>query len=273
MPKPYHYRARLQGKVAIVTGAGSQESGVGTGSAIAIVFAGEGAKVCLLDRDATRAELTRAKIIAEGGDASVIIGDVTEDTECARLVAEATLRYGGVDILVNNVGIASAPDKLDTFDEDAWNRVISVNLKSAVLMSRHAIPEMIRRHGGAIVNISSIAATRGFGFGVAYGPSKAAMSALSRDLAVMYGGEGIRVNTIAPGHIFTPLSHGLLGDEARAVRRKAGPLGIEGDAWDVAAATLFFASDEARFITATCLAVDGGVAETGSLIAHAMITR
>jgi len=274
MPKPQQYRGRLFGKVAIVTGAGSQGegSGVGTGKAIAIVFAGEGAKICLVDRDAARAEATRAAIVAEGGEAFVAVGDVTQDADCAGFVAETVTRYGGVDVLVNNVGIASGQTRLEKLNAEDWDRVIAVNLKSAVLMSRHAIPEMVRRQGGAIVNIASIAALRGFGGGVAYGPSKAAMIALTRDLAVMYGRDNIRVNTVAPGHIFTPLSEGLLGDDARAIRRKAGPLGIEGDGWDVAAATLFLAGDEARFITASCLAVDGGVTETGSLAAYGMIT-
>lgn len=274
MPKPLVYRGRLQGKIAIVTGAGSQGEGdgVGTGKAIAILFAGEGAKICLVDRDAARAEATRKIITAEGGEAFIAAGDVTKDADCAAVVRETITRLGGVDILINNVGIAAGGGRLDALDEDEWDRVMAVNLKSAVLMSRHAIPEMARRGGGSIVNIASIAALRAFG-GVSYGPSKAGMIALSRELAVMYGAEGIRANTICPGHIFTPLSEGLLGEDARAARRKAGPLGLEGDAWDVAAASLFFASDEARFITATCLAVDGGVTETGSLTAHAMITR
>lgn len=274
MPKPPAYRGRLAGKIAIVTGAGSQGQGdgVGTGKAIAILFAGEGAKLCLVDREAERAEATRAQILAEGGEAFVSVGDVTMDADCARFAAETAARYGGVDGLVNNVGIAGAAGRLDVLKEEDWDRVIAINLKSAVLMSRHAIPEMARRGGGSIVNIASIAALRAFG-GFAYGPSKAAMIALSRELAVVYGAEGIRANTVCPGHIYTPLSEGLLGEDARAARRKAGPLGIEGDAWDVAAAALFFASDEARFITATSLAVDGGVTETASLAAHAMILR
>jgi NAD(P)-dependent dehydrogenase (short-subunit alcohol dehydrogenase family) len=274
MPKPNQYLGRLQGKVAIVTGAGSQGQGdgVGTGKAIAILFAGQGAKICLVDRDASRAEDTMSKIIAEGGDAFVVAGDVTGDTDCARAVAETVARFGGVDILINNVGIAAANGRLETVSDDDWDRVLAVNLKSAMLMSRHAVAEMVKRKGGSIVNIASIAGIRAYG-GTAYGPSKAAMIHLARELAVIYGCDGIRANTVAPGHIFTPLTQGLLGEDARAARRKTGPIGLEGDAWDVAAAALFFASDESRFVTGSCLPVDGGVVETGSLAALAMITQ
>jgi NAD(P)-dependent dehydrogenase (short-subunit alcohol dehydrogenase family) len=273
MPAPQQYRARLPGKVAIVTGAGSQGDGVGTGKAIAVVMAGEGAKVCLVDREPARAEETLALILAAGGEAFVCAGDVTRSADCERIVVQTIQRYGGVDILVNNVGIAAANGRLETLDEAAWDSVIAVNLKSAVLMSKFAVPRMAERGGGAIVNISSIAGLRAHGGGFAYGPSKAAMNELSCELAVVYGREGIRANTVAPGHIVTPLSQGLLGEEARAMRRKVGPLGIEGDAWDVAAATLFLASDEARFITGVLIPVDGGVVATGPLAAHALINR
>jgi NAD(P)-dependent dehydrogenase (short-subunit alcohol dehydrogenase family) len=270
MPMPQEYRARLKGKVVIVTGAGSQGNGFGTGKAIAIVMAGEGAKVCLVDREPERAEETLALILAAGGEAFVSAGDVTQSADCERFVAETVQRFGGVDILVNNVGIAGAPGTFETFDEVAWDQVINVNLKSAVLMSRFAVPRMIQRGGGAIVNISSIAGIRAHG-AFAYGPSKAAMNELSCELAVVYGRQGIRANTVAPGHIVTPLSQGLLGEAARAARRKVNTLGIDGDAWDVAAAALFLASDEARFITGVLIPVDGGVVETGPLAAHALI--
>ncbi|WP_022981559.1 SDR family NAD(P)-dependent oxidoreductase [Ideonella sp. B508-1] len=272
MPAPQQFRDRLRGKVAIVTGAGSQGDGVGTGKAIAVLMAGEGAQVCLVDREPARAQETLAMIQARGGDAFVCAGDVTQSADGERIVAETVQRYGGVDILVNNVGIASAPGDFDSFDEAAWTRVLDVNLRSAVLMCRHTVPRMVARGGGAIVNISSIAGIRAHGT-FAYGPSKAAMNQLSSELSVVYGRQGIRANTVAPGHIATPLSQGLLGEEARAARRKVGPLGIEGDAWDVAAAALFLASDEARFITGVLIPVDGGVVETGPLVAHALITR
>jgi NAD(P)-dependent dehydrogenase (short-subunit alcohol dehydrogenase family) len=270
MPQPTHYRGRLSGKIVIVTGAGSQGNGFGTGKAIAMVMAGEGAKVCLVDREPVRAEETLALIHAQGGTAFVCAGDVTLAADCARIVAETAAHFGGLDILVNNVGIAAAHGDFDKFDESAWDRVIDVNLKSAVLMCRYAVPQMVQRGGGAIVNISSIAGIRAHG-GFAYGPSKAAMNALTCELAVVYGRKGIRANTVAPGHIVTPLSQGLLGEEARQARRKVNTLGIDGDAWDIAAAALFLSSDEARFVTGVLLPVDGGVVEVGPLVAHAMI--
>jgi NAD(P)-dependent dehydrogenase (short-subunit alcohol dehydrogenase family) len=269
MPKPERYLGRLTGKVAIVTGAGCAGEGFGTGRAISIVMAGEGARVCLVDMDRERAEATLAMIEAAGGEAFVTTADVTVEDECRRVVAETADRYGGVDILVNNVGVANIGD-LETFDEARWTRDFEINLKSVILMSRQAVPLMAARKGGAIINISSIGGIRRYG-GLAYGPSKAAMIALSGEIAVMTGPQGIRSNVIAPGHINTPLTDALLGDEFRAMRRKAGPLAIEGDAWDVASAALFLASDEARFITAACLTVDGGVSEMGSLKAHGMI--
>lgn len=273
MPIPQKFLDRLRGKVAVVTGAGSQGDGVGTGKAIAILMAGEGARVCLVDHDTDRAQVTLTMIEAAGGEAFVCAGDVTQSADCERFVAETERRYGGVDILVNNVGVAGGQGDFSVFDEAAWDRVIDINLKSAVLMSKAAVPRMIARGGGSIVNISSIAGIRAHGGGFAYGPSKAAMNQFSNELSVTYGRSGIRANTVAPGHILTPLAQGLLGEAARIVRRKVGPLGIEGDAWDVAAAVLFLASDEARFISSVLIPVDGGVVETGPLSAHALINR
>ncbi|HUN76695.1 MAG TPA: SDR family oxidoreductase [Steroidobacteraceae bacterium] len=271
MPKPEHYRARLTGKVAIVTGSGSQGDGVGIGKAIAAVLAGEGARVCLVDLSAERLEPTRSLIAAEGGEAFSTVADVTRAVDCERVLAEVLARYGGADILINNVGIAAGPSRLEDLDEAAWDQVIAVNVKSALLMSRSAIASMRQRGGGAIVNISSIASLRAYGT-LAYGPSKAAMNSLTAELALIYGPQGIRVNTVAPGHVMTPLAMGLLGESARERRRKAGPLAIEGDAWDIALAVLFLASDEARFITGAMLPVDGGVIEVGSLAAYDLLT-
>lgn len=272
MPLPTRYYDRLAGKVAIVTGAGSQGDdahGVGTGKAIAILFAAEGAKVCLVDRDPERAESTRAAIEELGGEAFVAAGDVTIAADCARFAVDTEMRFGAPTILINNVGIA-AGGGLDDFDEAAWQNLMNVNLKSAILMSRAVLGMMTASGGGSIVNIASIAGIRRYG-SLGYGPSKAAMTALAGEIAAKHGHQGIRCNTVAPGHIMTPLAYGFLDEGAREARRKAGPLGIEGDAWDVAAAVLFLASDEARFVNGVCLPVDGGVIEMGSLFAHAMI--
>jgi NAD(P)-dependent dehydrogenase (short-subunit alcohol dehydrogenase family) len=270
MPRPTHFRGRLIGKTALVTGAGSQGSGFGTGKAIAITFALEGARVCLVDRELERAQETQREIIANGGEAFTVAADVTKSGDCAAAVAATLQRYGRLDILVNNVGIGVGGGRIEQLDEALWSRVIDVNLTGAVLMAKHAITALIAARG-SIVSIASIAALRSHGGGVAYSASKAGLIAATRDLAVMYGREGVRANIVAPGHIFTPLVEGMLDDEARKVRRKVAPLGIEGDAWDIAAASLFLASDEARFITGACLPVDGGVVEVGALTAYGLI--
>jgi NAD(P)-dependent dehydrogenase (short-subunit alcohol dehydrogenase family) len=268
VPQPIKFNATLAGKTAIVTGAGTEGEGVGIGRATAIVLAGEGARVCLVDRHAGHVEETRRKIASLGGEAFVATGDVTARDDCARFVAETVRRCGRLDILVNNVGVAT-PAPLDAPDEEAWSRVMNVNVTSAMLMCRYAIPAMVNNGGGSIINISSIAGIRAHG-SIVYGPSKAAMAALAREITVLYGRQGIRANTVAPGHVMTPLAMSLQAD-MRAKRRNVGPLGIEGDAWDVALAVRYLASDEARFITGVHLPVDGGVTEIGPLAAHALI--
>lgn len=270
MPQPTEFRNRLTGKAAIVTGAGSQGNGVGTGKAIAVLFAREGAKVCLVDLEPGRADATRKLIEDAGGEAVVCAADVTSSGDCARVVAATLERFGRLDVLVNNVGIGVSGGRVEQLDEALWDKVMDINLKSAVLMCKHALPALIAARG-SVVNIASVAALRAHGGGVAYGASKAGMIALTNELAVMYGRDGVRANVVAPGHIFTPLVEGMLDQKARDTRRQIAPLGIEGDAWDIAAAALFLASDEARFITAACLPVDGGVAEIGALSAHGLI--
>ena len=269
MPEPLGYGRRLVGKVAIVTGAGADGDEIGIGRAIAVVLAGEGASVACIDLDPARAETTAARLRVAGGEALALSGDVSGTGECARFVAETVARFGRVDILVNNVGI-STPTRLDTIDEALWDRIYAVNLKSAMLMSKFAVPRMIAGGGGSIVNISSVAGMRAHG-GLAYGTSKAAMAHLAREITALHGRDGIRANTVAPGHVMTPHAMHVLPAGQREMRRKVGPLGIEGDAWDVAMAVLFLASDEARFIAGVELAVDGGVTGIGPLFAHGLI--
>jgi len=271
MPPPQQHHGRLKGKVALVTGAGSKGEGFGTGKAIAWQFAMEGACVALIDNDAARAEEARALIEAAGGEAFSMVGDVTKSAHCQRFVNDTVARYGRLDVLVNNVGIGLSGGRVEQLDESVWDHVLDVNLKSAVLMCKHALPHLLATRQAAVVNIASIAGLRAFGGGVAYGASKAGMVQMTRDLAVMYGREGLRANVVAPGHLFTPMVSGFFDEATREVRRKVAPLGIQGDAWDVAAAALFLASDEARFVTGVCLPVDGGVVETGPLAAHALI--
>jgi NAD(P)-dependent dehydrogenase (short-subunit alcohol dehydrogenase family) len=259
---------RLMGRRAVVTGAGSTEESVGVGAAIAIAFAREGARVWVIDRNEDRATATCQWIEKEGGRASPIQGDVTEIQECERIAQTASESgHFPVDVLVNNVGISCEADSLEKLDLEQWQRVIDTNLKSAVLMTRALILPMAAAGKGVIVNIASIAALRAHGNGFAYGASKAGMIAFTRDVAVRYGRDGIRANAIAPGHLYTPMVAARLSEEQRRTRRDIAPLGIEGVVWDVAAAALFLASDEARFITGTCLPVDGGVTAVGPLAA------
>jgi len=270
MPRPSRTFDRLVGKAAIVTGAGSPEGGIGR--TIALLLAAEGAAVSVVDVDAPRAEATAREIAEAGGSAHVLIGDISDPEVCRQIVADSAAAAGGVDILVNNVGISSS-NPLVNVDFAAWSRVFDINLKTAVAMSSFAVPEMQARGGGAIVNIASIAGISGYGGSVAYGPSKAAMIALTRDIAAMHGRDGIRANAVAPGHVYTPHIGHMFSDAMRAARRRVAPLGVEGDAWDVAEAVLFLVSDAARFITGVLLPVDGGVTAIGPMAGHAFISR
>jgi NAD(P)-dependent dehydrogenase (short-subunit alcohol dehydrogenase family) len=270
MPAPTHFNNRLASKVAIVTGAGSREEGFGTGAATAVLLAGEGAAVAVVDRERDRAEETVRRIEQIGGRSMALVGDVTLEDDCAGITSQTVAAFGAIDILVNNVGVAAAMGKLEQLDMAAWTSVIDTNLKSAVLMAKSVIPQMPGDRGGAIVNIASVAALLAHG-GSAYGPSKAALLALTRDLALMYGRRQIRVNAVAPGHIFTPFVSQRMTSEIRTLRRRIAPLGIEGDAWDVARTVLFLASEDARFITGICIPVDGGVTQIAPITAQNLL--
>lgn len=271
MPEPITYRDRLSGKIAIVTGAGAEGDDIGIGRAIALVMGREGAGVICADLDQKRAEATATRILAEGGQAAAMAADVTLPGDCEALVRLATEQFGGLDILVNNVG-TSTMLTLDTVELAQWRQVIDTNLTSAMLMAKFSVPVMTARGGGSIVNVSSLAGMRAMG-ALAYGPSKAALHQLSREIGVLHGRQGIRANTVAPGHVMTPFAMSRLPADMREKRRKVGPLGIEGDAWDVAMAVLFLASDEARFVNGVHLAVDGGVEGIGPLAGHAFIVE
>jgi NAD(P)-dependent dehydrogenase (short-subunit alcohol dehydrogenase family) len=271
MPEPSRYCDRLAGKVAIVTGAGAEADEIGIGRAIAYLMAREGALVACADLNGNRARATAAQIEAEGGQAWPFAGDVSRVQDCETLVQGAFDRFGRLDILVNNVGIA-VPTTLDSITPELWNTTFATNLTSVLLMCKYAVPQMARGGGGAIVNISSISGIRAMG-ALAYGPSKAAMAQLSREIGVLHGRQGIRVNTVAPGHVMTPHAMSKVPASMRDARRKVGPLNIEGDAWDVAQAVLFLASDEARFVNGVHLAVDGGVEGIAPLTGHAFVSE
>ena len=260
---------RLEGKVAIVTGASGTGSGDfwGIGEAIAIMFARQGAKVLLVSRDQKNAEGALSKIKEEGGEASFFAGDVTDIDACKRMVEAAVERYGKLNILVNNVGIpGTLPSLVTNVEEDDWDRVMKVNLKSVMLTSKYAIPEMIKAGGGSIVNMSSIASVQAaFTPTHAYSASKGGMQGLSKSMAVHYGRDNIRVNCVMIGQVHTQFVDKLISGEMRGMRRRSAPLGTEGYSWDVAWATVFLASDEARWISGVDLPVDGGIMVTTPL--------
>src|SRR6516165_3612744 len=254
---------RVEGKVAIVTGAGSTPGpGIGTGKASAVVLAREGARVLLVDLYPERAEETRKMILDEGGQAEVFGADMTRAAEAEAMVGAAVQAFGTVDVLVNNIGLAQVGTVVDT-TEEAWDRALDINLRTAFLASKYAVPVMIDNGGGSIVNISSISAVRGDGT-VAYSAAKGAIIAMTIDMAYSHGRQGIRVNAIAPGHITTPMVLSVSAPGPRAefmnhMRAQAGLLGTPGDGWDVGWAAAFLASDEARWITGATLPVESGV--------------
>ena len=254
---------KLDGKVAIVTGAGSSGPGVGTGKAISVLFAQEGATVVLVDMVETRAQDTLAMIEADGGNASVLVADVSEIATCQHVVDEAVRRHGTVDILVNNAAISASTSILDTTPE-LYSQVLAVNLTAPFFLTRAVIPIMADAGGGSIVNIMSIAAMRGQGGRgrTAYAASKAGMWGLMVDVADSFGAQRIRINTIAPGIIDTPMRAAAMRqgglDPATVDLSSKTSLGFEGDAWDIARASLFLAGPDGRYITGVLLPVDGG---------------
>ena len=248
----------LEGKVAIVTGGGSRGAGIGNGRAAAILLARAGARVLVADADIAAAEATVALAEKEGGEAAAYKVDVTQEEQCEAMVGAAVDRWGRLDVLDNNVGIGSRGSVVEETRE-SWERVLTINLTTMMLVSRHAIPAMIANGGGAIVNIASIAAMRPRGL-TAYSTSKGAIISLTRALAVDHGPSGIRANCVAPGPAYTPMVEAWgMSEEARETRRKASVLGVEGTGWDVGNAVVFLASSRARWITGQTLVVDGGV--------------
>jgi NAD(P)-dependent dehydrogenase (short-subunit alcohol dehydrogenase family) len=257
---------RLADKVAIVVGAGQTPGEtIGNGRATAILFAREGARVMLVDRVLESARETEKMIRDEGGECFAYQADITSESACEALAAACVDRWGRIDILHNNVGIGGGDAGVTRLTEEAWDRIFNVNLKGMFLTCKHVLPVMRKQGGGAIVNISSVAAVASTGI-VAYKTSKAGVNALSHAMAMSSAKHGIRVNCIMPGLMNTPMAIeswvGVLDisrDELVARRDAQVPLrGKMGTAWDVAHAALFLASDEAGFITGVILPVDGG---------------
>jgi NAD(P)-dependent dehydrogenase (short-subunit alcohol dehydrogenase family) len=256
---------RVQDRVAIVFGGGSVGEGWGNGKAAAVTYAREGAKVVVVDRNADAAEETRRIIAEEGNDAIAVAADVTRFEDIETAVGRNVERYGRIDILHNNVGI-TAPGGPVEASEESWDRVMDVNLKSVFFTCKAVLPIMEKQRAGAIVNISSIASIRWTGYPYSsYYASKSGLNGFTRGIAMEYADKGIRANTILPGLMDTPHIYQQITtyydsvDEMVAQRAAVTPMKFMGNAWDIANAALFLASDESRYITGVELCVDGGL--------------
>ena len=258
---------RLQNRIAIVTGAGSVGPGWGNGRATCVRFAEEGAKIFAIDRDPDKTAETVERVTAVGGEIVTYQCDVTSNESVAAMVKACVDRFGRIDVLVNNVGGSAHGGPVD-MPEEVWDAQVDYNLKSVFLTCKHVLPIMERQKSGAIVNVASTSGIRFTGaFQVGYAATKAGVIQLSRVVAVQYAAKGIRVNTVVPGQLHTPMVEARLarqraGGDVKALleqRQKRIPIGFMGDGRDTANAALFLASDEARFITGTEIVIDGGM--------------
>jgi NAD(P)-dependent dehydrogenase (short-subunit alcohol dehydrogenase family) len=258
---------RLEGKVAIVTGAGSVGPGWGNGRAAAVLFAREGANVVVVDRNEVAAAETASLIDAEGGACMQAPADVTDLASVEGMIAAAMGRFGRIDVLLNNVGgsVTGGPEEMSVED---FRAQLDLNLTSAFITCKAVLPLMTGQAGGSIINVGSVGGLRHLGHDhVGYSAGKAGLVQLTRQLAVRYGPQGIRCNTVIPGMIDTPLLEHRVAKQKgradletlRAQARTRVPLGRRGDAWDVAYAALYLASDESRYVTGTEILVDGGL--------------
>jgi NAD(P)-dependent dehydrogenase (short-subunit alcohol dehydrogenase family) len=245
---------RLAYKTAIITGGAS-----GIGRAASLLFAREGARIIIGDVDAEGAEETINLIAQEGGEAKFVKTNVSDSTEVERLVSFAVESYGQLNILFNNAGVGNPNVKSVDLEEEDWDRVIDINLKGVYLGIKHAVPELKKAGGGSIINTSSLLGLKGQKYLAAYNASKAGVILLTKNAALEYGQDNIRVNAIAPGVIDTKIIDAWKNDERKwPIISRANALGRIGTPEEVANAVLFLASDEASFITGTTLSVDGG---------------
>jgi NAD(P)-dependent dehydrogenase (short-subunit alcohol dehydrogenase family) len=257
---------RLEDKVAIVVGAGQTPGDtIGNGRAISMLFAREGAKVMLVDRNIESAIDTKSLIAKEGNNSFAFQADIVREDDCRRMAEECAEQFGRIDVLVNVVGIGTGDNNLTKLDLKAWDTILDVNLKGMLLTCKYVLPVMKQQESGSVINISSAAAVCATGM-TAYPVSKAGVNALTHQMAMTQAKYGIRVNAIMPGLLNTPMAIesisealGINKNDLIKMRNQAVPLkGGMGDAWDTAYAALFLASDEAKFITAVVLPVDGG---------------
>ncbi|MEU4893012.1 SDR family oxidoreductase [Streptomyces sp. NPDC044780] len=260
-----HRGRRLADRTALVFGAGSSGDGVSNGQAAALAFAREGARVAAIDIDADQARRTAEAITAEGGTALPLTADVTDEEQVAAAVAAAERALGTPTVLHNNVGVARLGD-ITGLDLADWQSALAINVGGVFLTCKHVLPRMVAAGGGAVVNVSSIAAIRDTGYPYpSYSASKAAVNQLTVSLALRHAAEGIRVNAVMPGLIDTPLVAQQIvagaddPEAALAARHAVSPTGRMGSPWDVAAAAVFLASNEAAYINGVCLPVDGGL--------------
>ncbi|NYT26162.1 SDR family oxidoreductase [Alcaligenaceae bacterium] len=257
---------KLRGKVALVTGAGTRGGGIGNGKACALVYAREGARVLVADIDEELARSTADLIRSEGGECIPYRADVAQARDCEAMVEACIGHYGRLDVLHNNVGITNSGGPVE-YGEDQWDRMMAVNAKSMFLTAKFALPHMERQRAGSIVNIGSINGARAIPFPkFAYAASKGAMIAMSREIAIQYAPLGIRSNVVLVGLIKSPIveqnNTGLYGGDLGEMWKKRdamSPTGRQGEVWDVASASLFFASDDSRYVNGTVLPVDGGL--------------
>jgi NAD(P)-dependent dehydrogenase (short-subunit alcohol dehydrogenase family) len=257
---------RLRDKVAIITGAGQTPGDtIGNGRAMAVLFAREGGRLMLVDRNEESAQETQSIIEREGGKAVALKADITKAEDCRKMADACVERYGKIDVLVNNVGMGAGDAGPVKLSEEAWDTIFDANLKSMYLTCKYVLPYMEKQENGSIINISSAAAVCAAGM-LAYKTSKAGVNALTHMIAMKYAKKGIRVNAIMPGLLNTPMAIESIskatGIDKQALIKKrnhAVPLkGGMGDAWDTAFGALFLASDEAKFITSVILPIDGG---------------
>jgi NAD(P)-dependent dehydrogenase (short-subunit alcohol dehydrogenase family) len=248
---------RLDGKVALITGAAS-----GMGKVATTLFAGEGARVVVADVTDEAGRETAEEISATGAEATYVHADVSRAEDCRAMVTAAVERFGGLHVLYNNAGIFPGNDaSVVETEEDVWDRVMAINLKGVYLGCRFGIPAMLESGGGSIINVASFVALMGAAVPqVAYTASKGGVLAMTREIAVEFARRGIRANALCPGPIETPLLADLLADPARRERRLVHiPLGRFGRADEIARAALFLASDESSFVTGSTFVVDGGI--------------
>jgi len=255
---------RLKGKTAIVFGAGSSGPGWGNGKAAAVAFAREGAQVACIDLVDKAAVETADIIKGEKGVAIAVAANVTQSQSVEDAVAQTIARFGRIDILHNNVGVTHMGGPVE-LSEEQFQIALNLNIGSVYRTAKSVLPHMLRQGGGAIINISSLAAIRWTGYPYfAYYATKAAVNHATLALAMQYARHGIRANCIMPGMVDTPLIYKQISSEYASVeemvaaRNAAIPMGRMGTAWDIANAAVFLASDEAQFITGVSLPVDGG---------------